>query len=233
MKFELKITLPIYKILYSAVFMIIIVLVRPINSFSEIITAIEPNVALLAGVFMADNYYKEYTGDRIAVFYRYPIRKKYVSMLIRTLLSWFYLLSLVAIFYWGFVWWYKPSNFSNIPELKMYLDTLIACAASILFIGVFSFTATNIIQKMGLGIGLTFFLWIFLTSSLSTGLPYSTQLFRLIGQASQLGVLEPDYRSRFLYALIGVELIGLNWLILQMQPNSSVRKGWMRYGNKH
>ena len=38
MKFELKITLPIYKILYSAVFMIIIVLVRPINSFSEIIT---------------------------------------------------------------------------------------------------------------------------------------------------------------------------------------------------
>lgn len=233
MKYELKITLPIYKILYSIVFMVIIILVRPINSFSGIITAIESNVALLAGVFMADNYYKEYTGDRIAVFYRYAIRKKYVSMLIRTLLSWFYLLLLVAVFYWGFVWWYKPTNFSQISELKMYFDTLIACATSIFFVGVFSFTVTNTIQKMGIGIGVTFFLWIFLTSTMATGLPHSAQLFRLVGQASQLGVLEPDYRSRFLYALIGAVLIGLNWLILQMQPNSSARKGWMRYGNKH
>ena len=60
MRYELKITLPIYKILYSLAFMVIIVLVSPINSFSGIITAVEPNVALLASVFMADNYYKEY-----------------------------------------------------------------------------------------------------------------------------------------------------------------------------
>ena len=64
MRYELKITLPIYKIVYSIAFMVIIVLVSPINSFSGIITAVEPNVALLAGVFMADNYYKEYVGDR-------------------------------------------------------------------------------------------------------------------------------------------------------------------------
>ena len=63
MRYELKITLPIYKILYSLAFMVIIVLVSPINSFSGIITAVEPNVALLASVFMADNYYKEYVGE--------------------------------------------------------------------------------------------------------------------------------------------------------------------------
>ena len=45
MRYELKITLPIYKILYSLAFMVIIVLVSPINSFSGIITAVEPNVA--------------------------------------------------------------------------------------------------------------------------------------------------------------------------------------------
>ena len=98
MRYELKITLPIYKIVYSIAFIVIIVLVSPINSFSGIITAVEPNVALLAGVFMADNYYKEYVGERVAVFYRYPIRKKYISMLVRTLLSWLYLLILVAVF---------------------------------------------------------------------------------------------------------------------------------------
>lgn len=153
MRYELKITLPIYKIVYSIAFMVIIVLVSPINSFSGIITAVEPNVALLAGVFMADNYYKEYVGERVAVFYRYPIRKKYISMLVRTLLSWLYLLILVAVFYWGFVWWYRPSNFSQIPIWKMYADTLAACAASMFFAGVFSFTITNVIQKIGIGIG--------------------------------------------------------------------------------
>ena len=68
MRYELKITLPIYKIVYSIAFMVIIVLVSPINSFSGIITAVEPNVALLAGVFMADNYYKGllfFTGIRL------------------------------------------------------------------------------------------------------------------------------------------------------------------------
>ena len=67
-----------------------------------------------------------YVGERVAVFYRYPIRKKYISMLVRTLLSWLYLLILVAVFYWGFVWWYRPSNFSQIPIWKMYADTLAA-----------------------------------------------------------------------------------------------------------
>ncbi len=67
-EYELKITLPIYKIVYSIAFMVIIVLVSPINSFSGIITAVEPNVALLAGVFMADNYYKEYVGERVLFF---------------------------------------------------------------------------------------------------------------------------------------------------------------------
>ena len=36
-------------------FMVIIILVRPISSYSEI-SVFESSVALLAGVFMADNY---------------------------------------------------------------------------------------------------------------------------------------------------------------------------------
>lgn len=233
MKYELKITLPIYKVLYSVVFMVLIILVRPVNSFSGIINALEPNVALLAGVFMADNYYKEYAGERIAVFYRYPVRKKYGSMLKRIFISWFYLLLLVAVCYWGFVWLYKPTNFSQLSEAKMYSDTLMACAASMFFTGAFSFTITNMVQKTGFGIGAAFLLWLVFTSTMAERLPHIAQLFRLVGQASQIGTLEPDYRSRCLYALAGAVLIGLNWLLLQRQPDSSTGKGWMRYGNKH
>ena len=60
--------------------MVIIVLVSPINSFSGIITAVEPNVALLASVFMADNYYKEYVGERVAVFTGIRLEKIIISM---------------------------------------------------------------------------------------------------------------------------------------------------------
>lgn len=127
---------------------------------------------------------------------------------------------------------HKPSNFSQVPEWKMYFDALIACAASMFFVGIFSFTVTNVIQNIGIGIGATFLLWLLLTSSVAAVLPQPVQLFRLVGQASQIGVLEPDYRSRFLYVLLGIVLLGLNWLILQIQPNSSTKKGWMRYGNK-
>ena len=114
----------------------------------------------------------------------------------------------------------------------MYFDTLIASAASMFFVGIFSFTVTNVIQNIGIGIGAAFLLWLLLTSSVAAVLPQPVQLFRLVGEASQIGVLEPDYRSRFLYVLMGIVLLGLNWLILQIQPNSRTKKGWMRYGNK-
>lgn len=61
MKYELKIALPMYKIIYSMLFMVIIILVRPIMSYNEIVSVLESSVALLAGVFMADIYYMEHS----------------------------------------------------------------------------------------------------------------------------------------------------------------------------
>ena len=231
MRYELKITLPIYKILYSLAFMVIIVLVSPINSFSGIITAVEPNVALLASVFMADNYYKEYVGERVAVFYRYPIRKKYISMLVRTLLSWLYLLILVAVFYWGFVWWYQPSNFSQIPIWKMYADTLAACAASMFFMGTFCFTATNLMRNIGLAIGLLFFFCLLLTSTIIRVLPEILQLFKLSGEVVQDGYLIPFWPSRILYVVCAVALMYWNLHLVNQQPDFN-KKRWCKHGNK-
>ena len=54
MKYEMKIALPVYKMVYSFLFMGIIVLVRPIQSTTEIIVTVETYIALLAGIFLAD-----------------------------------------------------------------------------------------------------------------------------------------------------------------------------------
>ena len=67
MKYELKNALPMYKIIYSMLFMVIIILVRPIMSYNEIVSVLESSVALLAGVFMADIYYMEYMNERISL----------------------------------------------------------------------------------------------------------------------------------------------------------------------
>ena len=47
MKYELKIALPMYKIIYSMLFMVIIILVRPIMSYNEIVSVLESSVRFL------------------------------------------------------------------------------------------------------------------------------------------------------------------------------------------
>ena len=100
------------QICYSMLFMVIIILVRPISSYSEI-SVFESSVALLAGVFMADNYYMEYMNDRISTYYLFPFKKKCTSLLKRIVISQVYLIALIAVFYWGFVLMYHPTNFFN------------------------------------------------------------------------------------------------------------------------
>ena len=51
MKYNFKISLPLYKMLYSIAFMLLFALIRPTTTISEILVVIEPNVCLLAIIF--------------------------------------------------------------------------------------------------------------------------------------------------------------------------------------
>ena len=124
MKYELKIALPMYQIIYSMLFMVIIILVRPIMSYNEIVSVLESSVALLAGVFMADIYYMEYMNERISTYSLFPIKQKRGSILKRAFISQLYLIVLVAVFYWGFVLVYHPTNYSGVPVISLYASCL-------------------------------------------------------------------------------------------------------------
>ena len=166
MKYEMKIALPVYKMVYSFLFMGIIVLVRPIQSTTEIIVTVETYIALLAGIFLADTYYQEFTSGRISCYYRYGIRKKIISVIQRNLIGISYLLLLATLAYWGFILWYHPIHVSATPESVLYGNVIAASLASIIFVGSFGFTLTNLTQNMGIGIGGTLVLWLLMTSSL-------------------------------------------------------------------
>lgn len=137
MTYEAKITLPFYKVIYSMLFMVIIILVRPISSYSEIISVLESSVAMLAGVFMADNYHMEYMNDRISTYYLFPFKKKCTSLLKRIVISQVYLIALIAVFYWGFVLMYHPTNYSGASIAMLYIQCVCACATSMFLWGYF------------------------------------------------------------------------------------------------
>lgn len=233
MKYDIKICLPLYKIMYALFFIIIMVLIRGISSAGEIIAAIEPYMALLACVFMADNYYKEFANDRIQVFYRYSLQKKYISVVRGCIINWIYLIILTALSYLGYIWIYQPVNLTDVSNFAMFINAIVACAVSILFIGVLSFTLTNYTQSIGLGIGITFIIWGCLTSSASTVFPEFLQLFLLKEPESYSGALIPYYLSRVTYLIITIILFIINIIILQMQPKYK-KKGWvLKHGNNN
>jgi hypothetical protein len=233
MKYDLKISLTLHKILYAFVFMVIIVIVRPVSSRSEIITAVEPNIALLSAIFMADNYYKEYINESIQVFYRYPTKFKCLSLIRRSLFSWCYLLLLAIITYWGFIYVYHPISYTPLSQISMFVNTLIVCTVSTLFMGMLSFTITNFTQNLGIGIGITLLVWGCLNSTISEFLPKCFQLFCLQVTDTQIGILQPYYISRIFYGLVAILLMILNIFALQERPKYK-KKGWiMRHGNKN
>ena len=215
---------------YSMLFMVIIILVRPISSYSEI-SVFESSVALLAGVFMADNYYMEYMNDRISTYYLFPFKKKCTSLLKRIVISQVYLIALIAVFYWGFVLMYHPTNYSGVSIAVLYIQCVCACAASMFFMGILCFTATNLLRNIGIGIGCVFLLWLFLTSSITRILPQLLQLFKLSGEVVQDGFLTPYWPSRILYAVVAIGLLFLNLYLVNKQPDYN-KKGWCKHGNK-
>lgn len=230
MKYEMKIALPVYKMVYSFLFMGIIVLVRPIQSTTEIIVTVETYIALLAGIFLADTYYQEFTSGRISCYYRYGIRKKIISVIQRNLIGISYLLLLATLAYWGFILWYHPIHVSATPESVLYGNMIAASLASIIFVGSFGFTLTNLTQNMGIGIGGTLVLWLLMTSSVMDHLPDYFQLFLLHSSEAQDGILLPYYPSRELYAAVGIVLFGINVFLIRRQPKQR-KKGWKKHGN--
>ena len=68
MRKEIKIALPIYKVLYSAAFFVILSLVRTVVYADEIGIAMEAPASALAAVFCADTYLMEIHSRRREVF---------------------------------------------------------------------------------------------------------------------------------------------------------------------
>lgn len=162
MKKEMKICLPIYKIVYSIIFMIILSLIRGISSVTEIGITLDTSAALLAIVFCADIYEMEFRGKRWEIFCLYPVKSKAKAIFHRLTVQNIYLCFISYIGYF-FFYWQKPRNFYGTP-LLLYAMFILAVTVSILFWSVCSMTLVNIFRNLWAGMGVTLCLWFFINS---------------------------------------------------------------------
>ncbi|MDE6747896.1 MAG: hypothetical protein K2K21_02355 [Lachnospiraceae bacterium] len=158
MKYEMKIALPIYKIVYAAFFTVMLSIVRGVAYTNEIGIALEPPMALLAVSFCADTYTQEITSKRSEIQRLCPMQKRMYCIYKRLVIQGIFLLTVSVIGYGLFFLFQKPITFEidkGIVENEIY-QFLIYFAAIIVtlgFWGLLSNLLSCIFRNMWVGIG--------------------------------------------------------------------------------
>ena len=164
MKNEIKIMLPIYKIIYPILFVCFLAIFRGIADTKEIGVTLDPMLAALSVVFMADTYLVEKREQRWEIFALYALDKKKIMMYKRIFVQFLYLLLLAAIGYFLFLI-QKPSASIWENEIKMYSEYLLAASISIFLWGTMAIIVSNLFQNIWCGIGISFIIWLLLNST--------------------------------------------------------------------
>lgn len=167
MKKEIKICLPLYKIVYSVFFVAVLSLIRGVGSTFEIGVTLEPLMALLAAVFCADTYVQEIASKRSEVGRLYPMKTRLASILQRMAVQEAYLLVLAAAGYGLFLIVQKPILFygTRYGEWSMFGGYLAAIVVTLIFWGMLSHTLSCLFRTMWAGIGGCLIVWIFTNST--------------------------------------------------------------------
>lgn len=73
---EAKISFPIYKVIYSVFFTVILSIIRGVSFTNEIGGTLEPQMGILAAVFCADIYVQEVASGRWEINRLYPMKNR-------------------------------------------------------------------------------------------------------------------------------------------------------------
>lgn len=163
MKNEVKIILPFYKLLYPLISIAFLAVLRGIAHTREIGVTLDPMLAILSCVFMADTYLLEQREQRWEILALYTLHKKRNMICKRILVQALYLFLVGAI---GYLFFFiqKPAKDRWNIEMRLYLEFLPGSLVTIVFFGVLALTIANCFRNMWCGIGITLVLW-FVTNS--------------------------------------------------------------------
>ena len=163
LKKEIKICLPLYKIIYSVCFILILSFVRGIETVNEIGAMIQAPAALLAVVFCAATYLTEVQNHRGEIFHLYEIKRKRKVILRRLFAENLYLFGISLIGY-GLFYRQSPVVLYGTSQTGLFFLFALSIMGCLLFWSVLSMTICNLWRNMWAGIGTTLILWILFSS---------------------------------------------------------------------
>lgn len=164
MRQEIKICLPMYKIVYSVLFLVILSLVRGVTDIREIGITLDTNIALLAVVFCAETYIMERGGKRWEIFALYPMKNKKQCIFRRLMIQNVYLWLMSYIGYF-FFYWQSPVNMGKESFGLIYGSYMAAVTVTILFWSTVSMTLADILRNQWPAIGIAVILWLLINST--------------------------------------------------------------------
>ena len=98
MKTEMKICFPLYKVIYSVCFIVMLSLVRGVSETGEIGITLDVYMPILAVVFCADTLQMEYTQRRWEIFFLRPKRQRHLALSRRLAIQCMYLWFLYMVY---------------------------------------------------------------------------------------------------------------------------------------
>ena len=165
---EAKISFPIYKVIYSVFFTVILSIIRGVSFTNEIGGTLEPQMGILAAVFCSDIYVQEVTSGRWEINRLYPMKNRMGGIWRRMAVQETYLF-LLGLAGYGLI--YLLQN--PIPywqgewgkEILLFLIYIPAMAGTIIFWGMLSNVVACIFRNMWAGAGISLVLWIAVNST--------------------------------------------------------------------
>lgn len=165
---EAKISFPIYKVIYSVFFTVILSIIRGVSFTNEIGGTLEPQMGILAAVFCADIYVQEVASGRWEINRLYPMKNRMGVIWRRMAVQETYLF-LLGLAGYGLI--YLLQN--PIPywqgewgkEILLFLIYIPAMAGTIIFWGMLSNVVACIFRNMWAGAGISLVLWIAVNST--------------------------------------------------------------------
>lgn len=165
---EAKISFPIYKVIYSVFFTVILSIIRGVSFTNEIGGTLEPQMGILAAVFCADIYVQEVASGRWEINRLYPMKNRMGGIWRRIAVQETYLF-LLGLAGYGLI--YLLQN--PIPywqgewgkEILLFLIYIPAMAGTIIFWGMLSNVVACIFRNMWAGAGISLVLWIAVNST--------------------------------------------------------------------
>ncbi len=207
--YQLRIFFSPYKTVCTMLLILVLPFVKSVSMFDAIGRVMDTNLVWAAIVMCTDVYTLELHNNTAETLYLTK-KSKLGIISIRIMLACIFILLLAPISFWSFLWQEPGTSYENISNMSHFIQSMIAFVPTILFFGILSMTATNIVHNTWIGMAISIIVW-----TIYMKLSFLTSIFNIFAFGSRL----PEWQtSKILYFFIAWGLLFANKRLVEKSP---------------